>query len=59
MNIKKKVMKSEMIKNFLEELKVRLIFIWIIVSSLIKSLLLTAICIGVIFGFLFLLDLVI
>ena len=52
-------MKSEMIKNFLEELKVRLIFIWIIVSSLIKSLLLTAICIGVIFGFLFLLDLVI
>ena len=59
MNIKKKVMKSEMIKNFLEELKVRLIFIWIIVSSLIKSLLLTAICLGVIFGFLFLLDLVI
>lgn len=49
-------MKSEMIKNFTEEIKIRLILIWIIVSSLIKSLLLTSICIGVIFGFLYLLE---
>lgn len=56
-------MNFEMIKdfteNFIEEIKVNLILIWIIVSSLIKSLSLTSICIGVIFGFLYLLELMI
>ena len=46
-------------ENFIEEIKVNLILIWIIVSSLVKSLLLTSICIGVIFGFLYLLELMI
>lgn len=43
-------------ENFIEEIKINLILIWIIVSSLIKSVLLTSICIGFTFGLLYLLE---